>query len=346
MKESIKIALPKGRLLADTASLLQEADWGINDYNQATRFYHLKSDRYPSLTAKIFHEKDIPIQVSIGNYDLGICGSDWIEELLSKYPASPMVKIKDLGYGTGYLAIVGASVEALAVNTDVKSVRIVSEYPNLAESFAAQNRLRKFIVFSVWGAAQAFPPEDAELALVSLDPSPPGNLITLFTVLEYGAFIIANKRSWETKKMSGLLSGLTKRSTPEKHKLFINNKSISPSYRRGINIIRIALPDGHQHLPTEKLLTKAGIKVEGYVASGGDRRPTTDIENVSLKVIRPQDMPLQVANGNFDLAITGKDWLLNHLYQFPSSPVMELLDLKYGWVRIVAAVHSSLGIST
>jgi ATP phosphoribosyltransferase len=55
-------------------------------------------------------------------------------------------------------------------------------------------------------------------------------------------------------------------------------------------------------------------------------------------------MPLQVATGNFDLAITGRDWLKEHLYQFPSSPVTELLDLKFGWVRIVAVVSNDLSV--
>jgi len=62
-------------------------------------------------------------------------------------------------------------------------------------------------------------------------------------------------------------------------------------------------------------------------------------------VIRPQDMPLQVANGNFDLAITGKDWLVEHLYQFPSSPVCELLALKFGRVKIVAVVSRNLPVA-
>jgi ATP phosphoribosyltransferase len=55
-------------------------------------------------------------------------------------------------------------------------------------------------------------------------------------------------------------------------------------------------------------------------------------------------MPLQVANGNFDLAITGKDWVLEHLYQFPSSPVTELLDLKSSWVKIVAVIDENLPV--
>jgi ATP phosphoribosyltransferase len=77
----------------------------------------------------------------------------------------------------------------------------------------------------------------------------------------------------------------------------------------------------------------------------GIRRPETDLEGVSIKVIRPQDMPLQVANGNFDLAITGKDWILDHLYQFPSSPVMDLLDLKSSWVKIVAVIDDQLPVN-
>jgi len=56
-------------------------------------------------------------------------------------------------------------------------------------------------------------------------------------------------------------------------------------------------------------------------------------------------MPLQVANGNFDLAITGRDWLMEHLYQFPSSPVKELLDLKSGKVKIVAIVSQDLPVA-
>jgi len=68
------------------------------------------------------------------------------------------------------------------------------------------------------------------------------------------------------------------------------------------------------------------------------------VAGMAIKVIRPQDMPLQVANGDFDLAITGRDWLLEHLYQFPSSPVTEILALNFGWVRIVAVVSKELTV--
>ena len=104
------------------------------------------------------------------------------------------------------------------------------------------------------------------------------------------------------------------------------------------NNVWLALADGHQQSHTTAFLEKTNIKLDGYSKDNLRRRPSCSLDWLDIKVIRPQDMPQQVANGNFDLAITGKDWLLDHLYQFPSSPVMELVNLGFGWVRVVAVV--------
>jgi len=81
--------------------------------------------------------------------------------------------------------------------------------------------------------------------------------------------------------------------------------------------VRLALPDGHAQKHTVQLLNKAGIQIDDYPSKTGNRRPAINLEGVVIKVIRPQDMPLQVANDNFDLAITGIDWLTDHLDMFP-----------------------------
>jgi len=356
IKNLIKIALPKGRLLAETATLLQKAGWGLSGYHEKARFYRLKSKRFPNLLAKVFHEKDVPIQVAIGNYDLGICGLDWIEELLVKYPSSALVKVRNLGYGEGALYMVVSRSEGVSTVEEVRAresmVRIASEYPNVAESFALDLRLRRFSIFPLWGGAEVYPPENTELALI---PGRVGeksfdyDLVPITKVLSFSAFLIANKASWETKEMSEVLASIEDK-LPVSKKPSLAEASGAPqiagrSIQAAENLVGLALPDGHQQLPTLRLLNKAGIQIDDYPSPRGNRRPTSNLDGVVIKVIRPQDMPLQVANGNFDLAITGKDWLLDHLYRFPSSPVVELLDLKFGGVKIVAVISQDLSVS-
>ena len=169
----MKLALPKGRLLKQTASLLEEAGLGLSGYDEKSRSYRPKSSRFPDLFPKVFQEKDIPIQVAIGNYDLGICGLDWVQELLAKYPSGDLVMVGELGYGWNDLYVVAsrrAGISSVAdINNGYECVRIVSEYQNLAESFALSQRLRRFSVLPVWGAAEVYPPEGADAAARSLD---------------------------------------------------------------------------------------------------------------------------------------------------------------------------------
>jgi ATP phosphoribosyltransferase len=355
--KQLKIALPKGRLLAETAALLRRADWGLSGYSEGMRFYRLKSRRFPNLLAKVFHERDIPIQVAVGNYDLGICGLDWVEELMVKYPSSALVKLRNLGYGEGALYVVASRSEAASALEKMQArrdiIRLVSEYPNLAESFALKNRLRRFSIFPLWGAAEVYPPESAELALIAGrtdEETFDHDLMPVSDVLGFNAYLIVNKSSWEREDLSEILASI------DSELLVIRERrSPSVSLRRGEGVsqppaedeatIRLALPDGHQQLPTSQLLGRAGISVDDYPSATGNRRPSAGLTGVMIKVIRPQDMPLQVANGNFDLAITGKDWLTEHLYQFPSSPVAELLDLKFGRVRIVAVIGKDLPVA-
>ncbi|MCD6453229.1 MAG: ATP phosphoribosyltransferase [Dehalococcoidales bacterium] len=348
----IKIALPKGRLLGETAARLQQAGWGLRGYHQGSRHYRLKSDCFPNLSAKVFHEKDVPIQVAIGNYDLGVCGLDWLQELLAKYPSSALVKVKDLGYGGGMLYMMGSqpgvsSLEEVRAKPEV--LRIASEYPNLAESFALDLRLKQFSVFPLWGGADVYPPDSADLALISCRRGRffSYNLVPIKGLLAYDACLIANRDSWQTKDMKGLLASLKGAVSLNQEVAPSAEVAVSqyPSALASGDVVRLALPDGHQQQPTLRLLTKAGIGIDDYPSPTGNRRPTISLSGVMVKVIRPQDMPLQVANGNFDLAITGKDWVREHRYQFPSIPIAELADLRFGEVKIVAVVANALPIS-
>jgi ATP phosphoribosyltransferase len=308
----------------------------------------------------MFHERDIPIQVAIGNYDLGICGSDWVEELLVKYPSSALLKVGSLGYGGGALYVASSPAERASTVEEVRAktgiIRIASEYPNLAEHFALDLRLRRFGVFPLWGAAEAYPPESADLALVcgTVEELARYSLVPLSRLLIISACLIANRGSWDAKDMDGVVASIYDKAVVQeenKTEIVAQYPSQRPLKSKVYPLIldkdtvRFALPDGHQQSPTFDLLTKAGICLDDYPSETGNRRPSIDLPGVTIKVIRPQDMPLQVANGNFDLAITGRDWLMEHLYQFPSSPVKELADLKSGKVKIVAVVSRDLPVT-
>jgi len=349
----LRLALPKGRLLAETTALLEREGLELLEYEEGSRSYRPKSAKFPELVLKVFQEKDIPIQVAIGNYDLGICGLDWVEELSVRYPSGDLVKVGALSYGKSDLYVVVSShagVTAVGeINDGFETVRIVSEYQNLAESFALKMRLRRFKILPIWGAAEVYPPESADVVIMAqtaVDELAKQGLIPLAKILTSSAFLIANRNSLAKADMGNLIKRLRplEVEAEEVRPLTSVAKVKTEIAPKNEKEVRLALPDGHQQRPTMEFLVKAGLNIGGYTGAMETRRPATELPDVSVKVIRPQDMPLQVANDNFDLAITGEDWLKDHVYRFPSSPVEKILDLGFGRVTVVAVVSRDLPV--
>lgn len=348
-----RLALPKGKMLANTAAFLKAAGLGFDDYNSGTRIYRMRSQAMPGLLAKMLNERDIPVQVAVGNYDFGICSSDWLQELQARYPASRVFKVADLGYDNAgiYLACSASSgFSAADMACGAAAWRIVTEYPALAEAAACRMRLKRFRIFPCWGSAEAYPPENADFSVLRVkdeDALRGLNLKPVNKLCDSNACIIASKDSLQAGDFSGLLRRFASVADikdkpwrkPAGPAAVINNE-VSAGARP--DNVWLALADGHQQVHTSAFLEKAGIAMQGYSKETLRRRPSCGIDWLSIKVIRPQDMPQQVANGNFDLAITGRDWLFDHLCQFPTSPVTGLADLGFGWVRVVAVVSEEV----
>jgi ATP phosphoribosyltransferase len=218
----VKLALPKGLLQGSVSTLLANAGTRLDGYEKGSRVYRLQCEEPQGLFVKVFQEKDIAIQVAMGNYDLGICRLDWIEELLSGFPSDAVVKVRDLGFGKRILYLVASdqsefdSAEAIRHSKD--SLRIASEYPNLATSFALKERLRRFRIFPVWGAADCYPPENAELAVVAVSNDAglrDNGSVPVTKLLDSRAFLIANRHSLENKDLGAVLSPLLDARLPE-----------------------------------------------------------------------------------------------------------------------------------
>ncbi len=94
--------------------------------------------------------------------------------------------------------------------------------------------------------------------------------------------------------------------------------------------IRFAIPKGSLEKATVDLLERAWYKIYG---SDRTYRPVINDPEIELKMLRPQEIPLFVAEGLHDVGISGQDWILE-----TRTAVDTIMDLEYGRVRIVAAI--------
>ncbi|HXY83563.1 MAG TPA: ATP phosphoribosyltransferase [Candidatus Saccharimonadales bacterium] len=102
--------------------------------------------------------------------------------------------------------------------------------------------------------------------------------------------------------------------------------------------MKLTLPKGSLEKATFDIFQRAFYKI-----SGADRtyRPSISDPEIELKILRPQEIPVYVAEGMQDLGITGLDWINE-----TGADVELVQNLEYGRVRIVAAApkiveHSS-----
>jgi ATP phosphoribosyltransferase len=354
----IRLALPTGDLREPIGKLLAQAGFAVDEYVHGSRSY-VSGARDDGIQMRVFREKDIPIQIALGNYDLGICRLEWVEDLTQRYPTDAIVRLRDLGVGWRSLFVAADAARDGDIRdwTQLVGLRIVSEYANIAEALAMGLRLSSYRVFPVWGAAEAYPPEDADLALIAAadeDEVRRLGLAPLHRLLESSVWLIANRDSATRADLRPVLDSLAAlgASSNGRPPLMMPLSPAAGSRRPmrrsvdGEEIVRMALPDGHQQKHAVAALDEAGLRFDGYSAAECVARPRSDVGGLALKVIRPQDMPQQVALGHFDLAICGRDWLLDHLYRFPASPVEEAVDLGLGRYSVAAVVSDDLPVDS
>ena len=357
MPAMIKLALPAGDLRTAIAGMLESAGLPIEGYGEGSRNYRLAARDRTDITTRVFREKDIPVQVALGNYDLGICSIAWVKEMHARFPGQPIVPLADLGAGRSsvFVAAADARCRNLADLGALPVVRIASEYPNLAELFARSARLLRYRVQAVWGAAEAYPPEDADCVLAaSADESALAAhaLTPLHKLLDNSAWLIGNANALASKNLSSVVGQFISnsvRSTATNGLSLpqpVHSSATAQREETKRDTLRLAVPDGHQQRHVVEALSDAGLTFDGYGNGQAVRRPASGIEGLDVKVIRPHDMPQLVATGEFDLAITGRDCLLEHRYAFPSSPATELLDLQRGQYNLSAVVSEDLPASS
>ena len=110
-------------------------------------------------------------------------------------------------------------------------------------------------------------------------------------------------------------------------------------------MLRLVLPKGSLESSTLKLFEDADLAVTR--ASDVDYKATIDDPRVDeVRILRPQEIPLYVADGMFDLGVTGRDWI-----EEQGADVVSLGELKYSKnsarpANIVLAVAESSSVES
>jgi ATP phosphoribosyltransferase len=106
-------------------------------------------------------------------------------------------------------------------------------------------------------------------------------------------------------------------------------------------VLRFGIPKGSLEAQTLELLRKSGWRI-----SVGARSyiPTVDDPTLSCRLLRPQEMPRYIADGELDAGITGHDWIVEN-----GSDVVEVDSFVYAKVslapsRWVLVVPESSGV--
>jgi ATP phosphoribosyltransferase len=86
-------------------------------------------------------------------------------------------------------------------------------------------------------------------------------------------------------------------------------------------ILRVGLPSGSLQEPTFALFAKAG-----FVISGASRsyKPSVDDPDLSIRLLRAQEISRYVEHGFLDCGLTGKDWIENN-----GSDVARLCEMTF-----------------
>ena len=343
----IKLALPRGSIQKNVADILTDLSIDIPDYNAANRVYSYEFNNINDAVARSFAEKDIPIQVALGNYDLGIVTSWWVDELLIKYPHLSIENLLSFNDSVSTLYST-TSHEKNMLNDNLDEHIIITEFPNITTDYLYANRATNYRVFEAWGNPENWLHGDASIAILP-EEKLTDKIQVIDTIYQGGLLLIGNRKKLKNIKESKLFkllneyNGLSYRSpinfNANKINKYVNNtKKISQPRKN----IRLAIPDGHAFRHTASALNDAEINISGYTDVDSIGKNFENDLEMDINIMRPQDMPQAVALGLYDIAITGRDWLKNFVFNYPNAPVEEIYDLHRSKYKIGAVVSQDL----
>ena len=153
--ETVRLALPKGRMFDEIVSLLKDAGITIRNSERGYR-PNISLENY---NAKMLKPRNVITMLLANARDVGFAGADWLDEMGVELPEL-------LDTGMNPVRLVVAAPNELLENGELpkRPLVIASEYPNMAKRWVAAKGIDA-TVLQTYGATEVFPPEDADLII-------------------------------------------------------------------------------------------------------------------------------------------------------------------------------------
>ncbi|MBI2995814.1 MAG: ATP phosphoribosyltransferase [Candidatus Melainabacteria bacterium] len=198
--KELTIAIPKGFLHDGSYKYLSKlginfTDKNFKDTNRELVFF----DKQNNIKGLLVRPNDVSVYVEHGSADLGIVGLDLLQEQVPD-----VIKLRDLKFGRCKLVL------AVKRDSQVKSVKdlppnskIATKFTKLANDFINKYGLSAEVI-KLYGSVELAPIVGLSNAIIDLVATgktlKANNLISIETILESTATLIANPVSFKIKK--------------------------------------------------------------------------------------------------------------------------------------------------
>ena len=190
----LRIGLPSGSLQEATLELFRKAGYAIA---RSSRTYRPAIDD-PNFEVRLLRAQEIAAYVQDGFLDLGLTGSDWIQETRAKVHVVSNLRFSKATAQPARWVVAVPNRSPIRRPAQLRGKRIATEAVGLVRQYLAKHKIQAKIEFS-WGATEVKVPElaDAVVDITETGSSLAANgLRILDTILESYPQLIANRKVW------------------------------------------------------------------------------------------------------------------------------------------------------
>ncbi|NBS13346.1 MAG: ATP phosphoribosyltransferase [Verrucomicrobia bacterium] len=190
----LRIGLPSGSLQEATLELFRKAGYAIA---RSSRTYRPAIDD-PNFEVRLLRAQEIAAYVQDGFLDLGLTGSDWIQETRAKVHVVSTLRFSKATAQPARWVVAVPNRSPIRRPAQLRGKRIATEAVGLVRQYLAKHKIQAKIEFS-WGATEVKVPElaDAVVDITETGSSLAANgLRILDTILESYPQLIANRKVW------------------------------------------------------------------------------------------------------------------------------------------------------